>query len=110
MILKIAPSEVVQSMLVEVSSLSKSLKPKLKNQKSYHKTFYLFSDNKDSFYKLKAVFYTRWWKEDDKGAISSIMISSPKGATKKYFFNSAHVQESIKISLEKSIFGESDAK
>lgn len=108
--LRITPSEVIQSMLVEVSSLSNSLKPKLKNQKSYHRTFYVFSDNKDSFYKLKAVFHTRWWKEEDKGFISAINVSSPKGVTKKYFFNSSHVQESIKISLEKSIFGELDAK
>jgi hypothetical protein len=97
-------SDIIQNMLVQVGSMLRSLKPKLKNQKSYHKTFYI--SNEDSYYKLKAVFHTRWWRHEDKNSIAQILISSPRGVTRKYTFLPQDIDKSLTVSLEKSIFGE----
>lgn len=109
--LGLSHSDIVENMLVQVESMLKSLKPKLKNQKSYHKTFYLSNKDKDSYYKLKAVFHTRWWKtSEDRGEIGAVLISSPRGVTRKYMFGPEDIKKCLINSLEKSIFGEEHAE
>jgi DNA integrity scanning protein DisA with diadenylate cyclase activity len=106
LILGISKKEVVESMLVQIGFFVNKLKPKFQNQKSFHKTFYISNEKKDAHFKLKAVFHTKWWRDQDKNKIGAVIVSSPQGVTKKYIFNAQDIQSSISVSLEKSIFGE----
>lgn len=110
LILGIADKEVIESMLIQIGSMVKNLKPKFENQKSFHKTFYISNQNKNIHFKLKAVFHIRWWRNIDKEKIQLVLVSSPQGVTKKYVFNCKDIQSSIDTYLEKSIFGESNVK